>query len=324
MIRRIKKTKKNHNEAILAAKTSIHMLREMGLPVTPTSVACAAGIARGNLYSRAGRKNEDWNDIIRMMRTYDRLEIDGDMVGQKAIRKLRINYEELLKRIEHVEKVGDKVFKALLDNYVYYWQKDKNRADQIENYAEILEELNNSKQYIYELEVRLRMADAQKKNSEKPKCSGDIVPFSRKIIISMESLGVFEYNEAMQEALNALDEKLHMPGIGCLYLVCGESNKEVGIWARKHVPVEKGISIYFAATVSKASDRAKIIQKAKKAHCKIVCTRVVSKKQDIDIDFEPLGCKIPVHTLESHGERFEEVAIYEGYDSILIIKEDSL
>lgn len=328
--------RKSHAETVNAALAEIERLRAAGLVVTPSSVAKGAGISRSNLYRREGPRSKGWNKVIKAMEAAKNEAISPPI--RLATRARNGETRELRDRIKRFEAIlirldtlSTKTFRTLLDNYIVYWKKDRDRSKELVQLGALLEEVTANQRHIRELEATNRLLSAGRNISERnPKVSH----LSQKIIICpdnylLDDQGIYTFskqraNEAWQKAILDVDDQLKRRVPSIVYVLSGPQGAGKSTWAAQHRTTTPGISLYFDATLPFSSDRAALVVRARRVGARIVCIRFLTPLEKCikNCSSRELGRHIPEKVIRDIFDAFEEISIDEGFDEIHMIREE--
>ncbi|MEX1669290.1 hypothetical protein AB4876_10230 [Zhongshania guokunii] len=328
------KSRKSHSEAVSAALAEVARLHAAGLSVTPSSVARGASISRSNLYHREGARNDGWSKVVRAMTIASEnssapavfSRVRGRDAELKELHDRIARFDDTLLRLE---KLSSKTFRSLLDNYIQFWKKDRDRCEEKSQLAALLEEVTASRRHNKELETTLRLLSA---GHEPRQDNYKVSHLSKKIIISpdtymLDENGVYTFskhraNEAWQKAILEVDEQLRLRVPSTILVLVGPQGAGKSTWAAQHRPSVPGISLYFDATLPFSADRSALVVRARRVGVKVVCIRFLTPLEQC---IKNCTLREPERHVQEKLVRtvfnvFEEITVDEGFDEIHLIR----
>jgi len=327
--------RKSHAETVNAALAEIERLSAAGLVVTPSSVAKGAGISRSNLYKRDGARSKGWNNVIKAIEAAKNEAISPPESSKTRTRDAEVReLRDRIKRFEAIlirlDTLSTKTFRTLLDNYILYWKKDRDRSEELAQLGALLEEVTANQRHIRELEATNRVLSAGRKLPER---SPKVSHLSQKVIICpdnylLDDKGVYAFsrhraNEAWQKAILDVDDQLKQRVPSIVYVLSGPQGAGKTTWAAQHRPTAPGVSLYFDATLPFSSDRAALVVRARRVGARIACIRFLTSLEKCirNSSSRELGRQIPEKVIRDVFDAFEEISVDEGFDEIHMIRE---
>lgn len=328
--------RKSHAETVEAALAEIERLRAAGLVVTPSLVAKGANISRSNLYKRSGARSKGWSKVINAIEAAKNEatsspESSKTRTHRTEVTELRDRFNRFEAILNRMDTLTAKTFRTLLDNYILYWKKDRDRSEELAQLGALLEEVTANRRQIRELEATNRLLSAGQKLPER---SPKVSHLSQKVIICpddylLDDKGVYAFsrhraNEAWQKAILDVDDQLKQRVPSIVYVLSGPQGAGKSTWAAQHRPTVPGLSLYFDATLPFSSDRAALVVRARRVGARVVCIRFLTslKKCIRNSSSREPGRQVPEKVIRDFFNAFEEISVDEGFDEIHMIREN--